>query len=259
MGIFRREPPRIGLALGGGAARGIAHIGVLKVIEEAGLPISAVAGTSVGSIVGALMAAGLSWREIYEVSRNIGWSKLLQLSFSGLGIVKTSRLETLVEEIVGDRNIEDLSIPFAAIAVDIGTFEEVVFTSGPVARAVRASSSIPGIFEPVMDGDRALVDGGVTNNLPTDHTRALGATTVIAVELNAHMESQGPPANLFDVSYRSFAALMLNTSREGRADADVLIEPAIGHIMYHDLGKAQELFDAGEEAARRVLARHRLI
>ncbi|MFW6229286.1 MAG: patatin-like phospholipase family protein [Alkalispirochaeta sp.] len=92
MGIFRREPPRIGLALGGGAARGIAHIGVLKVIEEAGLPISAVAGTSVGSIVGALMAAGLSWREIYEVSRNIGWSKLLQLSFSGLGLVKTSRL-----------------------------------------------------------------------------------------------------------------------------------------------------------------------
>jgi NTE family protein len=253
MGLFGNKEPRVGLALGGGAARGIAHIGVLKVIDEMGIPISAVAGTSVGSIIGALYAGGMSADEIYQFSENIAWSKLLQLSFSGLGLAKTERLEELVEEILGDRLIESLPIPFAAVAVDIGSLEEVVYTSGPVARAVRASSSIPGIFEPVMEDDRAIVDGGVVNNLPTGISRSLGADTVVAVDLNAGIHNREKPKNLFDISYRSFSALMWNTSRSGREEADILIEPKIDHIPYHDLGKAEELFAAGRDAARTAL------
>ncbi len=255
MGLFKKKITHVGLALGGGAARGIAHIGVLKVIEELGIPVTAVAGTSVGSIIGALYAAGMSADEIKSFSEELGWSKLLQLSLSGFGIAKTDRLERLVEELVGDRKIEALPLPFAAVAVDIGTFEPVIYTTGPVARAVRASSSIPGIFEPVMEDGRAIVDGGVANNLPTDVARSLGADFVIAVDLNAGMDHRDKPSNLFDITYRSFTALMWNTSRRGRESADILIEPEIGHISYHDLGKADELFAAGEAAARKALAK----
>jgi NTE family protein len=253
MRLFRRKKPQIGLALGGGAARGIAHIGVLKVMEEFEIPVDTIAGTSVGSIIGALRAGGKTAREIQSFSENIAWTKLLQLSFSGLGLAKTKRMEELVESILGDLSIESLSIPFAAVAVDIGAYKEVIFTNGPVARAVRASSSIPGIFEPVMDGDRALVDGGVMNNLPTEVARSLGADIVIAVDLNAGITVGDKPSNLFDISYRSFAALMWNTSRNGRNSADILIEPDIGDIPYHDLGRADELLAAGEAAARTAL------
>ena len=254
MGLFQKEQPRVGLALGGGAARGIAHIGVLKALDEAGVTITAIAGTSVGSIIGALYAGGMNWREIHEFSKEIAWNKLLQLSFSGLGLAKTERLEQLVDDLLGDRKIEDLAIPFAAVATDIGTMEEIVFRRGSIARAVRASSSVPAIFEPVVENDRALVDGGVINNLPTDLVRELGANTVIAVDLNGKVGEKGTPSNLFDVSYRSFAALIWNTSRAGRDSADILIEPDIGHISYHDLGKADELFTAGESAARNALS-----
>ncbi|MDA3949583.1 MAG: patatin-like phospholipase family protein, partial [Spirochaeta sp.] len=136
----------------------------------------------------------------------------------------------------------------------IGTMEEVVFRQGSVARAVRASSSVPAIFEPVVEDGRALVDGGVINNLPTELVRELGADTVIAVDLNGQIGDKGAPSNLFDVSYRSFAALIWNTSRAGRESADLLIEPDIGHINYHELGKADELFAAGEKAAKAALA-----
>ena len=174
-----------------------------------------------------------------------------------MGLAKTERLEELVDDLLGDRKIEDLAIPFAAVSADIGTMEEVVFRRGSVARAVRASSSVPAIFEPVIENDRALVDGGVINNLPTDLVRELGADTVIAVDLNGKVGEKGTPSNLFDVSYRSFAALIWNTSREGRERADLLIEPDISHIGYHELGKADELFAAGEAAANAALASFR--
>lgn len=253
MGLFHKPDQKIGLALGGGAARGIAHIGVLKVIQELEIPIHAVAGTSVGSIIGALVADEKRWDEIDAFRREIAWSKLLQPSFSGLGLAKTSRLEAFIDEAVGSKRIEDLALPYAAVAVDIATMEEVVFRKGPIAHAARASSSVPGIFEPVIDNDRALVDGGVANNLPTEIVRQLGVDIVIAVDLNGQIGDRGHPSNLFDVSYRSFAALIWNTSRSGREAADILIEPEIAHINYHELGKADELFAAGESAARRVL------
>lgn len=243
----------IGLALGGGAARGLAHLGVLKVIEELQIPIDAVAGTSVGSIVGAMVADKISYQEMLSFSEELAWSTILQPSFSGLGFAKTERLEELIEKILGVKQIEELALPYAAVAVDIATLEEIVFRSGPVARAARASSSVPGIFEPVIEDGRALVDGGVANNLPTDVVRELGVDLVIAVDLNGHGGDRGTPSNLFDVSYRSFAALIWNTSRDGRENADILIQPNIGHIHYHELSKAEELIAAGESAARSAL------
>lgn len=245
----KKERPRIGLALSGGAARGIAHIGVLEVLARIGITPVAVAGTSVGSIIGALYCSGMDHHALWRISENIGWGKLIQPSFSGLGLVKTDRLEKLIREIIGDRLIEDLEIPFAAVAVDITSGERIVFREGPVAHAVRASSSIPAIFEPVIDGDQALVDGGVADNLPTALVREMGADAVIAVDLNAQPGERSMPVNIIDVTFRSFAALMWNTSEHGRDGADVLIQPAISHIGYHDLGRAADLYAAGVAAA----------
>lgn len=244
---------RVGLALGGGAARGIAHIGVLKVFAENEIAVDCVAGTSVGSIIGALVCSGMGWQEILDVTRTIGWRELVQPTLSGMGLVETRRLEEYVEKLTGDIDFTDLEIPFRAVAVDIATATKVVIDSGSVARAVRASASVPGIFEPVLEGDVALVDGGVINNLPVDQAREMGASHVIAVDLNADRSPGGMPENLLDVTYRTFMVLLNNTSSAGREEADVLIQPDLSGIPYYELDQIDRMVELGVEAAEAKL------
>lgn len=251
MATLRKK--KIGLALSGGAARGFAHIGVVKVLQENDIPISCVAGTSVGAIVGAFVAAGYPWERMLKIAGGIKWHALIRPTLSGMGLVKTDRLESFVNEMLGEMTFDELSIPFRAVAVDIARSETVVFDSGSVARAARASASVPGIFEPVVEDDAVFIDGGVTNNIPCDVVRAMGARKVIAVDLNAERPQSGMPVNLFDVSYRSFALLLDMTSAAGRRDADVLIQPEIGQFEYHDLSRFNELVSLGETAAKRML------
>jgi NTE family protein len=240
---------QVGLALSGGAARGFAHIGVIKVLQQHGIPVDCVAGTSVGSIVGALFCAGYRWERMLEIAEELKWRELVRPTLSGLGLVKADRLERFIGRLLGEMTFEELETPFSAVVVDIARAEEIVFSTGSVARAVRASASVPGIFEPLIDGDTALVDGGVKNNLPSLVVRSMGADRVIAVDLNAQRPHVEVPVNLLDVSYRSFATLLDTTSAAGRKDADILIQPDLRDFSYHDLSQADSLVERGEAAA----------
>ena len=245
----RRKPRRIGLALSGGAARGAAHLGVLKVLEREGIRPDFVAGSSAGSVVGAAYCAGLSVAEMEEVVLNLQWSKLGRLVRPRLGFFDSQRLENYVTEIIGDLQFADLSIPFAAVAVDILTGQLVVLKEGSVAWAVRASCALPGIFTPVERGDQLLVDGGTINNLPVSIVREMSADYVIAVDLLPPQDWHPRPRNLFEMWTLSFYTLLRVTHAEGQ-DADCLIVPDVGtYISMMDFSKTRELIEKGVEAA----------
>lgn len=245
--------PALNLALGGGAARGIAHIGVLKVVRELEFDVHGVAGTSIGAIIGSLYAAGYDWKEIWEVARELRWGELIKISFSGMGLANTEKLRKLLRELLEGKSFEDLDLPFKAVSVDISTAEEIVLDSGDVSQAVLASAAIPGIFEPVKLAGRVLVDGGVSNNIPADIARSFGNGKVVGVDLNAQATEREEPQNLVDITLKTFAVLMWNTSNRGRQESDILIQPDIDGFRYYDLSRAEELFRRGEEAARRLL------
>jgi NTE family protein len=246
--------PKIGLALSGGAARGLAHIGVIKVLQEEKIKISCVAGASVGSLIGALFADGMQWTEMADIARRLKWKDLAQITLSPMGIAKHTKLKAIIDKLIGGKRFEDLPLPFAAVAVDIGAGEEVILKEGSVAEAVRASSSIPGIFEPTVIGGRYLVDGGLLNNMPSDVARSLGADVVVAVDLNAQLGETHPPKNVLDILFRCFQ-LILKNSRYALAEADLIITPDLTGKSYADLKPLDELIALGEAAARFALPR----
>jgi len=250
----RSEKVKIGLALGGGAARGLAHIGVLKVLEEEQIRIHCVAGTSAGSLIGSLFSAGFSWQKIKETARDIDWGDLVSPTWPTLGIVNPAKLERTLDRMLRGRGFEDLSIPFRAVAVDITNGEEVVLQSGSVARAVRASCSIPGIFEPTELEGRLLVDGGLLNDVPTDVVGDMGADRVIGVDLNADRIVPKRPENLIEIFYRSLNILIYNSAQRARRAADVMVVPRLEGFSYHDLGALDELIARGERAMRDQIA-----
>lgn len=189
MNSILRRGRSFGLALGGGGARGIAHLGVLKVLDETGLRPDFITGTSAGSIVGALYAGGYTWETISEVTHAHDWTDMVTPVFPRMGLVRGDRLEKRLTDLLGDRAIEELDVPFKAITVDLESGELFIMDRGPVARAVLASCSIPGIFEPLEHEGRLLVDGGVLNNLPTDVCREMGADVVLGVDLKCGCDS----------------------------------------------------------------------
>jgi NTE family protein len=246
--------PRLGLALGGGAALGLAHIGVLKVLAEEGITAGFVAGTSAGSVVGAAFSAGLSWQEIREKGRGLEWSHLASLAVPRRGLLRLDRMERYLESVLGAITFSDLRIPFAAVAVDITTGQEVVFDSGPLARALRASCSVPGLFEPLEADNRLLVDGGLVNDVPADVARRLGAEVVLAVNLNARRNHGTPPRTIADMVYYSFDIMQSGCAQASLASADFVITPALHGFHYRNLGRIDELIERGEQAARPVMA-----
>jgi NTE family protein len=246
----------LGLALGGGAARGLAHLGVLKALEEAGIHADYVCGTSAGSIVASLYAGGYSWDEIAEVQRALDWGDFVQPVFPKLGLVRAEKLEKRLQALLGDRTIEDLNIPFRAVTVDLVNAEPYVIDSGPVARAVRASCSIPGIFEPVELDGRVLVDGGVLNDVPVDVCLEMGADFVVAVDLNADIVQAKKPDNIFNVIMFSFAVMARGCRRNYRAEGSKnvrVITPNLADFNYYNLKRLDELMQRGEDAMRDAL------
>jgi len=180
---------KIGLALGGGGARGAAHTGVLKVLEREGIPISAIAGSSIGALVGAAYAAGVSTEQVEKEWLQTDIHRLFRSflpTFPRAGLSSGSELRQMLNDLLGEGLIEDLPIPYAAMACDIDTGETITLTEGPLANAVRASTAIPGVFHPVRQGERLLVDGGLVEPLPVRACRALGASLVIAVDITPH-------------------------------------------------------------------------
>jgi len=244
---------RIGLALGGGAALGLAHVGVLKALSDEGITVDCVAGTSAGSVVGAALCAGRSWRQIWDAARRLQWSHIVSLTIPRQGMMRLDKLERYVETMTGVKDFADMRIPFAAVATDLERGEPVVFTTGAVGRAVRASCSVPGLFDPLRDGDTALADGGLVNDVPADVARGLGADIVIAVNLHSRRLQSGPPRNILDIAYYTFEILLANAGQKGMASADILVSPDLQGFHYRNLKKVDELVDRGEQAMRAAM------
>jgi NTE family protein len=176
---------KLGLALGGGGARGNAHVGVIRVLEREGIPIDCIAGTSVGSLVGAAYAAGIRGQALLDMALNFRWRNVARLVWPGQGFVSFDKLASMLVRTIGDLTFSDLGMPYAAVTADLATGEQVVLQEGRVAPAVHASCAVPGIVVPVEFGGRLLIDGGVVNNLPISVVRSLGADVVIAVGLGS--------------------------------------------------------------------------
>lgn len=254
------ERPRVGLALSGGAARGIAHVGVLKVLFEEGVPIDFVAGTSAGSIAGAALASGMTIEEIEKLSRSLRWKDMGRMTLSRLGVQSNARMEDFLRKFLPVTRFEEMRIPFAAVATDLHSGEPVVMSGeGDVPFAVRASCTIPGWYVPVTDAmGRQLVDGGLVANVPASAARSLGADLVIAVDVNAEgAKFLGPPQSAIGVIFQSMMVVQRTVSALQLQDADIVVRPRVGHIRWDEMKRADELILAGEEAARRTLARIR--
>jgi NTE family protein len=249
------RPPKVGLALGGGGARGFAEIGVLRVLEQEKIPIHLVVGTSVGSLVGALYAdsgrvldaefhaLAVQEEDLFDVRA---------LAILSGGLVKGERLRKFVKTHVKAASIEEMAVPFAAVATDLRTGSAVVFDRGPVVEAVHASCAIPGVFVPVQVGDVTLVDGGVVEPVPAAVARRLGATVVIAVAIPAAVPPAAPRSPL-GVAYHAVTIMAAELGRLKARDADVLIEPQVGDVAYNDFSQKKRLIEAGEDAARAAL------
>ncbi len=242
---------KIGIALSGGAARGFAHLGVLKALAENGIPIDCVAGTSAGSISGACFASGLSPEEMVAVGKKMTWYRTTGFGFSAKGLLSNNALGEFLSKNLPFKNFEELPIPFAAVTCDLETGDEVVLRDkGDLVEAIRASCAIPGIFVPVEIGGRKLFDGGVVANVPTKAVKDLGAEIVIAVDVLASGATYwGNPSTLVGIFFQSTMMLLRAASRAHHYRADVVIIPQIAHIRPDEIGKIDELVKAGEEAA----------
>jgi NTE family protein len=248
---------QVGLVLSGGAVRGAAHIGVLQAFEEAGIRPDLLVGVSVGSLVGGLYCAGLLPAELQRMAEEMNWRRLARLTRPGLGLFDISGLESLIDDLTGGATFEELEIPFAATAVDILSGKPVVFRHGSLARAVRASCSVPGIFSPMEDGDRLLIDGGSLNNLPVGLAQDLGAGYLIAVDLlPPPIGSTARPANIFEMWSLSIYTIMRARYTDASI-ANVLIQPDIAHTSFIDFGQTDLLVKKGREAALKQVARIR--
>lgn len=251
-----KQRPKIGLALGGGAARGLAHIGVLQVFEAEGLPVDFLAGTSAGALIGGIYAAGtdLAWLERLAVT--IKWDHLVELTVPRLGFFKTDRMYQLLRLLTKNKTFAELPLPFAAVAVDIERGEEVVLQEGPLAEAIMASCAIPGVFTPQRLGDRLLVDGGLLNRVPVDVVRKMGADFVIGVDVGTGPRIM-PVKTILDVILQS-VDIMQNRIFELRTNgADLMLKPEMPGISPSDLEAAPRTIEAGRQAARAVLPRLR--
>src|SRR5881398_2854383 len=200
----------VGLALGGGFARGFAHLGVLQVLEQNNVPISHIAGTSVGSILGAAYASGAPLGRIIETCRTLRLRDIARWRVSRLGLASNQRLENLIERVFDSRHFEDLRIPLAVVATDLSSGDPVVFTQGNLSDAIRASCAFPGLFEPVEIGTRCLVDGGLAAPVPTRAARVLGGGCVVGVSVGVHDGRSGNPSNIFQVVSRAVSAAQKN-------------------------------------------------
>lgn len=253
------QRPRVALVLSGGGARGLAHIGALKVLAREKVPVDLIVGTSVGSIVGALYAAEVPVNEIETMAARVGWDKLTDVSTARVvrllvseRLLSTAKMEGYLTARIGPRVFADLKTELACVAADLRTGEEIILREGPVALAARASATMPGVFDPVPHRHRLLIDGGVVNNVPTDVARRLGADIVICVYLPADFSRH----NVTNVLSTLMQALYIQgqvISEERLKLADLVIRPDVADISASELGRSREAMDAGQRAAEAAL------
>jgi len=248
--------PKIALVLGGGAARGFAHVGVIRVLEQEKIPLDMVVGTSVGSLIGAIYASNpnsfdLEWTA-FTLEKDDLFDYGILGAFTGMGVVKGEKLESFVQNKIPVANIEDLKLPFAAVATDLNRGARVVLDRGSVARAVHASSAIPGVFEPVNYQGKLLVDGGVMENIPISVAREKGADIVIAVDISENVTNFNI-TNLVDVTMQAVNIMFDENVKNTEKDADILISPSVGDVAMLDFTQKKRCMQAGIEATQKAI------
>ena len=246
--------PKIALVLGGGAARGFAHVGVIRILEREKIPIDLIVGTSVGSLIGAIYADKRSSFDLEFTAFKLEKDDIFDFSVfsSTTGPVRGDRLEEFVLKKLSKANIEELAIPFAAVATNLNTGRQVVLDKGSIAKAVRASSAIPGVFTPVVYQNATLVDGGVVNNVPVDVAGAKGADLVIAVNIGKNVVNWNV-TNIVDITLQAVNIMSSEISSFKMRDADVLIEPNVGAVGMMDFTQKEYCIRAGMDAAEKAI------
>ncbi len=245
-------PVRVGLALGGGAAKGFAHIGVIKMLEANGIEPVVVAGTSAGSVVGALYASGMDPFQMQQQAVALDEAKLRDVRLFSGGLVQGRKLQDYVNEMVGNRSIQDLQKPFAAVSTRLEDGERTVFVRGNTGQAVRASSSIPGVFEPVLIGQSNYVDGGIVSPVPVDAAKRLGADFVIAVDISSKASGK-KPTHMLGIVNQSIGIMGQKLGAQELARADVVIRPQVNDIGPADFEQRSNAILEGEKAALAAL------
>lgn len=243
---------KIGLALGGGGARGFSYIGVMRAFEEAGIKFDYIAGTSIGSIFGAMLAYGKSSDELEQIAKTI---KVKDIRKSKIPLVpsSTEAIEELIKSVVGDINIEDLSIPFCAVAVDMLTGQEIILTKGNLAKSLAGSCAVPAVFQAVEFEDKLLFDGGLQNNLPADVLRKLGCDAVIAVDINSTRGDGTKSTKYFDLLIASVDIMMKSNSIKGYLNADMIIKPDLKRFKASKTDGMLEMIEEGYFATKKML------
>lgn len=246
---------KVGVALGGGFARGIAHIGVLQALETHRIPIHMIAGTSAGSLVGAMYSAGIDPWLMERMVDNLNWRELVRLKLRRDGLLDAQGLENFFLGSVGDLSFADLKMPFVATATDLTTGTEVLLSEGRVSTAVRASCAFPGIFLPVRVGERTLVDGGLVHPVPAEVVRRMGADVVIAVELDPRTSPDKPPRNLLHIMWYSVALIQRPQIDQVLKAADVIIHPELGSFSPLELERGLDMVEIGRKTALEAIPR----
>jgi NTE family protein len=246
-----REPVRIGLALGGGAVRGAAHVGVLNILDKAGLAPAVITGCSAGALVGALYAAGMSAPDISALARTLHWKRLVRPSITGRSLFETSRLGAFLDKTLDGRDFADLALPFATVACELTTARRIVLDEGPVSSAVLASSAIPGVFPPVDRDGMLLVDGSLVDMVPAALARSMGADIVVAVDVSGPLPRR-PPTTMVQIMV-AVSTLQPGVEERLARDADLVLTPDVDAYAFWELSRMSEFELAGEVAAEESL------
>src|SRR5579859_6248828 len=251
--LLLAKRPRIGIALGGGFARGMSHIGVLKVFEQEGIPIDYIAGTSVGAVIGAAYCSGLSAKEMEEIAMLVRFKDFARWTISRFGLCSNDRMTGFLEKLLKVRSFENLRVPLAVAATNFTTGEGVVFKSGSLIDAVRASCAYPGMFLPVNLDGKLYVDGLLGYPVPAKPLREMGADRVISVHLAAHWVTGKGPRHIFDVIGQCFSIAQERMSAFWKQYTDLMIEPDIASFGYDEFQRSPEMIAIGEAATRKIL------
>lgn len=250
------ERPRVGVALGGGFARGIAHVGVLRALNENGIPIDCIAGTSVGALIAAAYASGSTIEDMERQGSLTRFRDFGRWTISRMGMASNERLEDFLHKFTVLHRFEDMKIPLGIVATDLLTGKSAYFTTGEIGPALRASCAYPGLFLPIDVGDTVVVDGFLTESVPAVCARKMGAQVVIAVNLEPGLLHE-KPRNTIEVISRSFSILQTTAHQAWRDETDVLIEPDVHDILWDEFVKTPQLVAAGMAATKAALPKIR--
>ena len=244
---------KLGVALGGGFARGLVHIGVLKALEDAAIPVDYVAGTSVGALIGACYCAGISAEELKQIAQTTRFRHFARWTVSRYGLCSNDRMQGYCERVLKVKTFEELKVPLAVTATDFQTGEAAVFSQGPLVGPIRASCAYPGMFLPVELDGRRYVDGMLAYAVPTTPLRAMGAERVLGVYLSAHWTQRPEPRHLLEVIGQCFSIAQDKMCETWKKDADRILEPNVSGYSYKCFDRAPELIELGEEAVRAIV------